>query len=183
MLSIQDKLSKASLSASKKLMDNSIDLLGTEVNAYRIYSTEDRYHDETIEVIDNSKLTVFIDIPNDFPFNRYRADDKRTAVTTEGLSLFEILPMEMMVKWSRKDSEDKAKSELITGDLLLYIVEDEDTLIPMLFRIAETLGSFNKNLSYLKYAIAPYNGIIEDDLQILINNYISSYTIEKVVED
>ena len=177
MSSIQDKLGRKSISASKKLMDNSIRLVGTEVNAIRIYSTSDKYGDETTEIISNDIFTCVIDFPGKFPFNRYRADDQRTVVQNEGLSFHDVLPLEMFAKWSNKNSEDKAKGKLITGDLMLYIIEDEDDMIPMLFRIAETLGSFKKNLAFLEYAIAAYNGIIEDDLQILINNYISNYVI------
>jgi hypothetical protein len=168
-MSIQSKLENSSFNIKRKLFDNSIKLHGIEVKGIRVFEDINKYGDTTnIEITKDDEITGYIDLLSvEIPTNRYRLDATDSKIDNQSIFLFEILPIDFYTKWS---------DEIEKGDLLVLILKDKvaDLDIPILFRVSESLGRFQKNLLFRKYNIAPYNpSVLDQTIRQIILDYIS----------
>lgn len=170
MASIQERLENSSFTIKQKLYDNHIRLKGQEIKAIRIFATMDKYgDDETSSIISDNTITAYIDMLNlEIPLNRYRLDSIHGTVDSESIYLIEALPVDLYVKWA---------DEVSTGDILVLLLKDRyDNLeIPVVWRVSDQTGRFQKNLLYKKFSIALWNpSNIDPDVRTLITNYIAN---------
>jgi hypothetical protein len=179
MASVQDKIELAKLNASKKLFDNTIRLLGQECKVLRIKVIENKYQDETYTVIpptSNDIIDIIIDFPFDIPLTRYRVNSSTANIDSQGISVYDLLPIDIYYRWKNQEDSTINRGDIEKRDLILYVIEDEGTKIPLLFRVAEILGTIRKSLIFKKGQISPYNGFISSSLQTVIKNYLNNYT-------
>jgi len=165
-LSIQDKLANNLSSLQRKLFNQQIELVGSELEVIRLKTTLDKYEDETIEVISSDVIIVQLDIPSEIPLYRLRGTTQDAIDDTTGLYLYEIIPIEGYSRF--EDNVEKF-------DIIIKKIKDEnDVTDPMLMilRVSEVFGSINANaLVWKKFNCAPYNMIISEEIQNIIDSY------------
>lgn len=163
MASIHDRYEQQTFGLKRKLFDNQIRLMGNELTAIRVVITEDEYKDEEYEIVSHNTITCIINFPAEIPLFRYRANNNNDVSDSNGIYLFDVLPIELYTKWD--DNMEK-------GDILITKMTDEnDEVIKMLFRVSETLGTFAKYLNWKKSHIAPFNGYRNAEINRLIEEF------------
>lgn len=159
-MSIQNKLSRSQANLKRKLFDNNVRLMGVESNVIRFHIEEDFYGDETISIISQNNMEIIIIYPGEVPLSRFRYDQSNNndaGVDETNVFFFDILPIDAYVKWS---------DEIEKGDFIFHNLYDEkNNKIKILFRVAEVLGSFTTDITWRKVFLAPYNGIIPQDVR------------------
>jgi len=165
MSSIQRKLENAGKNRFKKLADLEIHYQGVDLKTIRLKVDVDKFGDEEWVILNSEILNVVIDNWGEIPLNRTRGDSG-TSTSKEGLYLWEVLPIEMFSKF-----EDNVEF----GDILIFIVENYDKKIPILFKVSEELGTLNTLLRYRKHYIAMYNGTLPSEVKTIIDSYISEF--------
>lgn len=170
MSTIQAKIEKATLNARKKLFDLNIHLLGQEVSLARFKIEADMYGDENLHLISNDVIEAIISFSTDeIPMSRIRPElSTDDSVETDSVYLFDILPTELFCKW---------QDDVTKGDILVQVFMDGDVKVPILWKVSEIIGSFKSSLLWRKFYIAPFNGIIPDDIKLLIDEYVDSFEI------
>lgn len=174
MSSLQDKIELAKLNASKKLHDNNVKILGTEIKLLRIYEVENKYQDVETSVINNETITAIVSFPVDIDLARYRLGSTSN-ITSQAVSLFDLLPIEVFTRNFNSNDSTINRNDLEQGDFLLYVIEDVNTLIPILFRVSASFGTLRKSLIFKKFNMAPYSGEISTAVQTIIDDYLDNY--------
>jgi hypothetical protein len=164
MGSIQRKLELAGKNRTKKLYDNEIHYVGSDLKTIRLKVIEDQYGDEEWTVISSDVIEVSIDNWGEIPMNKFRGASSSTQ--SEGLYLWDILPIEMNSKFN---------DNIEVGDLLIFIMEIYDKKIPVLFKVSEDLTTLNHLVRYKKHYISMYNGTLPTVIKNEIDTYIDDF--------
>ena len=165
-MGIQDKLDTGLSALKRKLTDYKIDISGREFQVLHIATTRDKYEDETVTMISNKTVTAIIKYPSDIPLYRYRSGSSTITHASDGVYLYDILPINLFTKWA-----DKVEK----FDLLVQkITDDQDIIVPIVLRISEVLGSFNTELVWKYAQAAPYNQTLSSTVQTAIDTYLAS---------
>jgi len=169
-MGIQQKLDKALTPAKRKLFDNTINVLGLEVDGVRIRVEEDMYSNEDEPtILRTDTISCIINYPPELPLFRSRSDNNELPPdkvvdngSSTGVFFFEILPIEIWTKWS-----DNVES----GDFIIHKIEDEQgNDLKIILKVSEVLGSFRSSLIWKKLHCALYNGKYESMLSNIIDN-------------
>ena len=161
-MTIQEKIEKYTSSTRRKLFDNQIRLSGIPFNGIHFYTEENKYGDTTVEVINHKSLEARIVYPGEIPLSRFRLGSSAEEVDGTGVFFFDILPIEIYTKWT-----DNVEKE----DILFHIIKDEqNNNIPILLKVSEIVGSIQTTLYWKKSLCAPYNGIVPDEVQAIIDS-------------
>lgn len=171
-MSLQSKIAESHSGLKRKLRDYMIKISGDEFKVIRIKVTEDKYEDETVEVIDDDVIDVILDMPADIPIDRLRTTvGSEFVTTTDNVFLFDILPIIGFARF--EDNVEK-------GDFLIQKVYDEDdetnsTNYTLILRVSEILGNFSHGrISGRRFQCAPHNMTLPAAVQTIINNYNAS---------
>ena len=161
-MSIQDSISKASEKVKRKLFDNQIKVTGRCLMAVRYHVTIDMYQDEERTLINRDAIQAIIDYPTEIPIYRFARGSYNNDSQQTGAYLFDILPIDIFTKW-----QDKIE----IGDFIYHCLRDEaGNIIPILLKISEVFGSFEKGLIWKKSWASPFNGSIPESLQNIIES-------------
>jgi len=146
MLGIQDKIYRALSFTQRKFMDTMIETLGTKCRTILLEITEDDYHDETIELIENKEIIAFINFPgNEVPL----PDSGNTNTTsTNTIHMYDILPITANFKFS--DSVKK-------GNVILYKIKIGEGVYSVTpFQLLEPIGQATvSDVTFISWNIAP----------------------------
>jgi len=151
-MSMQDKLAKAFSGYRRKCMDLAIQFSGTESNMIQIRQRIDKYGDSVeIELQKKEKVTVLLSIPEEVPVDRLRTLDNLTSeVPTQQVSLFDVLPIEMWVKFS----DNAAKGDIFIKPI--YFEHGNQKPYFLVLEIADAIANIdNGHLVWIKYNAAP----------------------------
>lgn len=164
-MGIQDKIAKSQIGARLKLRDYKVSQMGTKALVIRLKVEENRYGDETIEIINDDTIEVSLDMPDEIPYQRLRSDVTQEVATSESLFLYDILPVEGYA--AHNDNVEK-------GDILVHIVKDgrSDKKMYLVLRVSEVIGTVQ--IGYItgrKFNCAPHNMPLPEQAQQIIDNY------------
>lgn len=161
-MSIRDSINKKSDKILRRLSDTRIQSLGREVPVVRVRIERDMYNDQRYTPVLSDRPHVILHFPMGIPIDRYRQNSASVEHDESRVFMFDILPVELYTKW-----EDKVEK----GDFLVYSVYDEnESEIPILLRVAETLGSFKYTMVWKQQQCAPYNGELMPDVMSAFEN-------------
>lgn len=153
-----DYIARASAKVKQALFDESVQVYGRRVNALRLTTDEDIFHDITNEeVLDTgaTMVSMVIIFPDEIPLDRYRYNENEQAVSTTRIFFFDLLPIVGYTKLSDNMEKD---------DLVFFTLNDEkDNKIPMLLQVTDVFGKFDTSLIYKKVNLAPYHGALSKD--------------------
>lgn len=163
--SIQQKLSIAFAQSQKKLFDTNIQSLGTGVNTILLDITEDMYGDESIEIIENKEIFVYINFPNnEVPLPQ---DSNSNVDSGNTLHLYDILPITANFKFS-----DNVKK----GNVFFHkikIAEGNYAVVP--YQCLEAIGqSTITDIVYVEWNVSPITNFElanSSAYQTLYNNF------------
>ena len=175
--SIVDKLSNALAPVIRDLEDLNNDLLGTKVSLLRITKTKvNNYGDMTYSVESNFVNNVILK----YPLSEVELFDviRGQAIDTEAINLWEVLPIEMTVKFEGVYNVDPIVMN--NGDILVNILKDENgEMIPIIMQVIRKMGQFfGKSLVRRKYELSLVTGTLDDEVQKKIDEYIGEPKIK-----
>lgn len=159
-MSIQSALMKSSARIYRSLFDLSVKTKGREVVTVHFKITEDRYENETFEIISEKSTISIIKYPVDVPLERYRSDQFSLAVSSSKEFFYQLLPIELYTQF--KDDVEK-------GDYLIHFLSDEQgRKSPIILRVSETLGRFTTEIVWKKQYCSPFKGVLPEQLKARI---------------
>lgn len=153
-MTIQDKIARSLYRMHNKLMDTHIQVTGTQVDTIMMEIVEDRYHNESIEIVQHFDIVCVIDFPNDeIPLSMSSTDNNIDSSSSNVLHLYDILPISCFFK-----SSDLAKLNVIKGSIILYKIKLMDgsfQVIPL--QITDTVAKGNPSSAILwqEFTVAP----------------------------
>jgi len=147
-LSIQDTLQRALGSIQRKLFDMNVQVIGSgDTHAVLLQITEDKYEDQTVEVIGNTDIYCRINFPGqEVPLPQ--TGDTNTTASNNVLHLYDILPITGFFKFA-----DNVKK----GNVILYKQKiGEDQFDVMALQLLERIGrSSISDVVYIEWNLAP----------------------------
>ncbi len=151
MSSIQTKIDRKTASLRRKLFDNSIALMGSDVRCVRLKTEKNIYGDvETLTVIDNDSISVVVNIPSDIPISRLRGDAVDSTNDSSTVFFYDILPIDVYSQWKNNIEKD---------DILIFEIFDEhDETIKIILKISDSVTKFKQSIVWKRSLAAPYNG-------------------------
>lgn len=166
-MSIQDKLSAFHINIKRKLFDFNVSNLGVEVKVIRLKTTESRYGDEEIEVINDDLLTVNIDLPADLPLTRLRDSVLDAEPTPSSVFLYDILPIEGYAKL-----EDLVeKGDILIVRIFFDLEKPEDCKF-FILRVSEVLGNLSNRYMVRKhFQCSPHTIALTQAVQDIVDTY------------
>lgn len=162
----QDKISRVTARAKRKLFDYRVSLSGTASQVLRIRTEEDMYRNKTYSVINKEVVPFVLKLPESLPLNRLRkfdenlnpvnAMDEDDADTTSAF-FYDVLPIE---------GYSRFKDDIEKGDFIIKkVYADDDNRTPQLLvlQVTETLGNLdNDELTWKRHNLAPVTGDLPD---------------------
>lgn len=164
-MGIQDKISNSQARLKRKLFDYKVFISGTRHQLIRLKTEQNKYGDETIDIISSDKVILYLDIPGDLPLSRLRSDIlDPTQAQPENIFLFDILPVEGYSQF--KDNVEK-------GDIFIKTIYfDNANKYYLVLRVSEVVGAVvNNSLTWKKFQCAPYNMILPYEVQVILDEY------------
>lgn len=153
-MTIQDKIARSLYRMHNKLFDTHVQVTGTQVDTIMLEITEDRYHNESIEIVQYFDITCVLDFPNDeIPLSMSSTDNNMDSTSSNVLHLYDILPISCFFK-----SSDIAKLNVIKGSVILYkikLLDGSFQVIPL--QITDTVAKGNPSSAILwqEFTVAP----------------------------
>jgi len=151
MSSIQSKIDRKTAALRRKLFDNSVGLMGSDVLCTRLKTTKNMYDDvETLTIISDDTITAVVQIPSDIPLTRLRADAVDDVNDSSNVFFYDIIPIDVYTKWSDNIEKD---------DILIFEIYNEfDEALKMILKISEVVTKFKQSIVWKRSLAAPYNG-------------------------
>ena len=151
MSSIQSKIDRKTAALRRKLFDNSISLMGSDVQCTRLKTSKNMYGDvETLTIITDDTIVAVISIPTDIPLTRLRGDAVDDVNDSSNVFFYDILPIDVYTKWSDNIERD---------DILIFEIFDEfDAPLQIVLKISEVVTKFKQSIVWKRSLAAPYNG-------------------------
>lgn len=161
MSSIQDRLEQSSLKIRQKMFDNQIHLTGQSAKVIRIKPDKNDYGDDKgLKIISKDTIECIIHYPGDVPLSRNRTDNSFEQVSSTGIFLMDVLPIDLYTQW--QDNVEKF-------DFIIHTIKDEQgNDIKFLLQVSEVVGSFKSSLLWKKSLCAPYNGVYTQEILNMI---------------
>lgn len=177
-MTIQDKIGRSLYRMHNKLMDVNVQVTGTEVDTIMMEIVEDRYHNESIEIVQHFDITCVIDFPNDeIPLSMSSTDNNMDSSSSNVLHLYDILPITCFFK-----SSDLKKLNVIKGSVILYkikLMDDSFQVIPL--QITDTVAKGNPSSAILwqEFTVSPvvnYELTNSEDYQNIVREFKNKNT-------
>lgn len=151
MSSIQTKIDRKTAGLRRKLFDNSIALMGSDVSCVRLKTSKNMYGDvETLTVIDNDTISVVVNIPSDIPISRLRGDAVDNVNDSSTVFFYDILPIDVYSQWADNIEKD---------DIIIFEVFDErDEPLRIILKVSDAVTKFKQSIVWKRSLAAPYNG-------------------------
>lgn len=173
---ILDKVTKVRAKLIRTFSTIQIDTLGTAVDVLRITFGEADILGERSETIETYVLTNVI-LKHPFGNNiRLFSDITSQASDTNAIDLWELLPIEMRIKWTGTYTTEAVAIK--QGDFVVEALRDEhNNKIPLIMQVTRILGGFDNKYMYTrKYELTLFRGELTTAMQTAIDNYINSLT-------
>jgi len=177
-----DKINEDLKSAMYKLQDIHRDIVGTKTSLLRItQSTPDLLGDYTSTYSSHVISNCVIEYPfSDVEILTYK--DQESSLQVDAISMWDILPVRIVVKM---DTELSSSSESVNFDESDYIVDvlydAHDNKIPIIMKAPVLKGTFmGKHLIQKTYEATLQRGILEDDVQAVVDNYVDNLGIPAI---
>lgn len=165
-MGLQDKIIKSQIGATHTLRDYKVSQMGFEGQVIRLKVVENMYGDESIEIIGDDIIELSLDLPDEIPQTRMRADLTQSIAETQSWFFYDLLPIEGFSKY--KDNVEK-------GDLLIIKIFDsknDSTPFYIVLRVSEIIGTVSlRYLTSRKFYCSPHNMALPDQVQQIIDNY------------
>ena len=174
--SLFDKINNAISPAIRKLQDLHIDLLGTKTTLLRISSSynnlmEDESYTLQQQVIANAII--------EYPFQDieiFAQKDQASSLEVDSFSILDILPIRVIVPIESSNNSGITTVNFDENDLIVDVFYDhDDNKIPVILQSPVLKGTFKgKHIIQKTYEANLYRGILEDDIQTIVDDYISN---------
>ena len=154
VMTFQDKIARSLYRMQNKLFDTHVHITGTQVDTIMLEIVEDRYHNESIDIVQYFDITCVLDFPNDeIPVSLSSTDSNMDSTSSNVLHLYDILPITCFFK-----NSDLAKLNVIKGSVILYklkLIDGNFQVIPL--QITDTVAKGNPSSAILwqEYTVAP----------------------------
>lgn len=172
--SLLDKLSNALSPKIRKLKDINIKLLGTKTNVIRIKQ-------DAINILGDADYSYQSDIVDNviiqYPFNQIEIfgnkDQEDDGQDTNTIEFFDLLPINLYPYLEK--GYISGASQIDENDIIVDVLwDDNGTGIPIIMQVSRQYGSFyGKYLISKKYEMNLRRGDIEEEIQDIIDTYIS----------
>jgi len=173
--SVYDKISRDLSLAIRKITDDLISVMGTEVQVLHISRSEPDVLNNYTESLTSGVIShVIISHPlggNNIIFTEL----ENSQLNIDSIDLGDLLPFSMRVSF---ESEQNNVINIKKGDLIIDVLFDHNNNpIPLIFEVTEVFGGFfHKNLVKKSYNLALYRETPSLEIQTTINNYINSFS-------
>jgi hypothetical protein len=164
-VALQDKLSKISLQASRKLFDYTIFINGTETPVIYLSIERNIYDDiETLSVTKHLTTSMVMPELREVPMVRTRTNLVEGVQETDNVFMYDIVPFEVFTKFSDNIEE---------VDMFIRTLRDENNNpLYLVLKVAELFGNFaHNNLMWKKISCAYYNGYLPIEVQNIVDEY------------
>lgn len=165
-MGLQDKIIKSQIGATHSLRDYKISQMGFEGQVIRLKVEENRYGDETIEIINDDVITLSLDLPDEIPQTRMRQDVTQEVAQTDSFFFYDILPIEGFSAFD---------DNIEQGDILIIKMFDgvsDNYPFLLVLRVSEIIGTVSlRYLTSRKFYCAPHNIALPEAVQEIIDNY------------
>lgn len=179
--SVLDDISDALAPQVRKLKDISQELVGTKTKIIRIKQTEmSMMGDITYEYQSAVVNNVIIRYP--FSSIELYASKDEGELNNTALDLFDLLPISMTIPFDAYleieavlSGQTSSPVELDENDIIVDVLYDNnDNPIPIKMKVSRIYGGFfGRNQTNRKYDLNLVRGDMEDDIQNIIDVYIS----------
>ena len=151
MSSIQTKIDRKTAGLRRKLFDNSIALMGSDVRCVRLKTEKNMYGDvEILTIIDNDTISVVVSIPSDIPISRLRGDAVDSSNDSSTVFFYDIIPIDIYSQWGDNIEKD---------DILIFEIFDErDEPLSIILKVSDAVTKFKQSIVWKRSLAAPYNG-------------------------
>lgn len=156
---------KASAKVQQRLFDHSIEITGRDREVIHFFTQEDKYGNETREIIANKKTITRISYPTEVPIERLHTGDYQLGTQENRTFFFDLLPIEMYTKWA-----DKVEK----GDYIVdFLYTEKNKKFPIVLKTSEFLGRFSTDLIWAKWYCSPYRGILPEEIKTYIQGILN----------
>ena len=180
--SLFDKISSAIAPSIRRLQDLHIDLLGTKTTLLRISTSYDNLMEDESYTLQQQVIANAI---IEYPFQDieiFAEKDQQSSLDINSFSILDILPIKVIVPIETTNSSGITAVNLDENDLLIDVFYDyDDNKIPVILQNPVIRGTFKgKHIIQKTYNATLYRGILEDDIQTIVNDYIDNLGIPEI---
>ena len=164
MATLQEDFELGLIQGKRTVYDLNISRVGVTAYLFRYKFTKDKHGDNTeIKFVSSDTIECIIKYPPDVPLFRNRAATGE-AIVSSGVFLYDIMPIDVYFKFT--DNVEK-------GDYLVHVIRDSlDNKDIIMLQVADVVGSFHTRIVQRKGIVAPYNGLLTDELTTKIDELL-----------
>lgn len=173
--SIAERMNSVVAPLVRKMHDVNIDLLGDEIDVFRITKSNLDIFGEYDEKVETSIISnVIIKHPWGNNVRLFSTPDNTTGnLDANTIDLFDLLPLEVYVKFSGDYMTENVS--LKTGDIIVEVLQDEyNNKIPLMIQITKQFGQFRSRfISGKRYEGTLYRSELTNEMKKALNDYMS----------
>jgi len=177
-----DQINTDLVTAMHKLQDVIVDIVGTRTSLLRIFVTEtDLMGDSTLELSSSLIDNCVIEYPfSDIEILTYK--DQVSSLEADAISMWDLLPIKIIMKIDPSLSTSTQSINLDENDYIVDVLYDQsNNKIPIIMKAPVLKGTFmGKHLIQRTYEATLQRGLLEDDIQTVIDDYVDNLGIPEI---
>lgn len=177
--SILDSFSRDLSAPIRKLENLQVSLGGYEISLLRIRKTQRNVYGDTDNSLESKVVNnCIIEYPNN-NIEVYANRDPFGEVTTKSVSILDFIPAKLFIKFAEDEETENDSIHIQKGDLVIDVkIGEKGQKLPIVMEVQNRITNFfGKHIVGFHYNLTPYFGAIEDDIRLIIEEYIDNFEI------